>query len=160
MIERVVRRAVDLNLRFYGDLARLSVDYVRDLSAAVRDASAPGASETSALATPPPRVLVLEAASGETASGTFAITNHLSTVVSTHVTTAPFADVNGRPKDIAFVFTPADIQLEPAEQLLVQVTTKIGDDLLPGVRYRGEFTVPDLSGAGIPVIVRRRHDIA
>jgi hypothetical protein len=152
-IENVLRRAVDLNLRFYGDLARLSVDYVRDLSSALRDVREPAAA-----AAPPPRVLVLEAASGETASGGFAITNHLATVVSTRVATTPFVDGNGHAPTIDLTFEPADVHLQPAEQILVVARAAVGDTLVPGVSYRGEFTVPDLGGAGIPVIVRRRRD--
>lgn len=153
-LETVLRRAVDLNLRFYGDLARLSVNYVRDLSTAVREVRDAREPQQAA---PPPRVLVLEAPSGQTASGDFAITNHLGTVVSTRVTTTPFVDPSGHAAEIAFLFEPADVQLQPAEQILVRASTAIGDDLVPGVSYRGEFTVPDLSGAGIPVVVRRRR---
>ena len=152
-IESVLRRAVDLNLRFYGDLARLSVDYVRDLSSALREVREPARE-----AVPSPRVLVLEAVLGQTASGGFAITNHLTTVVSTHVVTTPFVDGNGHAADIKFVFEPADIHLQPAEQILVIAGAPITDTLVPGVSYRGEFTVPDLGGAGIPVIVRRKRD--
>jgi len=164
-IEDVVRRGIDLYVRYYGELSRLYVDYLRDLSAVLNDLRRPvvtGAGETGEpagrQAHPTARVLVLEAAAGETASGEFLITNHVRTVVSTRVATTPFVDSDGHQADLRFTFEPEEVDLRPGERVLVRAALAVDERMRPAVSYRGEFTIPDLDGAAIPVIVRRRRD--
>ena len=162
-LESAVRRALDLNARFYSDLTRLGVDYLRDLSEAfgqMRPESGKGerAPREAATERPAARVLVLEAPAGGTATAEFVVSNHLKTVVSTRVATTPFVDSSGHLADVELTFEPDDIELQPGEQVIVRVKTRIGDAMHAGASYRGELTVPDLGGSGIPVVVRRRRD--
>ena len=166
-IEDAVRRALDLNVRFYSEVTRLGVDYIRDLSAAFGNLrpeahGAGGSHEHSQAGTrtdlPTARVLVLEAVAGGTATGEFVVTNHLHTVVSTRIATTPFVDSTGHIADTNITFEPDDIELQPREQVLVRVKAPIGDGLRAGASYRGELSVPDLGGSGIPVVLRRRRD--
>lgn len=165
-LESTVRRAVDLNVRLYADLSRLALDYLRDLADTFRDlrlerTTAPAnqpAADVAQSVQPAVRVLVLEGHAGSSAQGEFAITNHLKQTVSTRVATTSFADSGGQTHDLIFQFEPEEVDLNPGEQVLVRVKTRIGEELQPGTGYRGEFAIPDLGGATIPVVVRRRRD--
>jgi hypothetical protein len=164
-LENAVRRALDLNVKFYSDLTRLGVDYIRDISSALGDMRPEVGGESherpregARADAPAARVLVLDGAADSHAAAEFVITNHLSTVVSTHIVTTPFVDATGHVADVDLVFEPDEIELQPREQVVVRVKTRITDAMHPGASYRGELSVPDLGGAGIPVVVRRRRD--
>ena len=162
-LENAVRRALDLNVRFYSDLTRLGVDYLRDISQAfgeLRPEAGKGERSTHEghAERPAARVLVLEAPAGATATAEFVVTNHLKTVVSTRVAITPFVDSTGHLADVELTFEPDDIELQPGEQVIVRVKTRIGEAMHAGASYRGELTVPDLGGSGIPIVVRRRRD--
>src|SRR5947209_3648078 len=67
-LEELYRRAVDLNLRYYASVAKLTVDYVRDLSSAVSSAqktSADTSSQTASAASS----ATPKSASGQAAPG-------------------------------------------------------------------------------------------
>jgi hypothetical protein len=100
--------------------------------------------------------MVLEGEAGSPALGVFLVVNHLGHEVSARVTASAFSDADGRSVQPSFIFDPDLIVLAPAEQVLVRVMLLIEDSLEPDVRYRGEFTIPELAGTHIPIVLRRR----
>ena len=100
--------------------------------------------------------MVLESETGSQALGVFLVANNLGHEVSARVVASTFVDASGRTIQPVFTFDPEVIVLAPAEQLLVRVMTLIDDSFEPEVRYRGEFTIPELSGTLIPIVLRRR----
>jgi hypothetical protein len=172
--EELWRRALELNIKYYGGLGKLTADYLRDLGAVMSNAQsapAPGGSAASAAearpaatSAPPSQpgapVIVLEGESGSTALGVFLVGNSLPHDVSARVTASPILDESGRQGKAAFVFDPPSISLRPGEQLLVRVTAVIDPSLEPDARYRGELSIPELGGTRIPVIIRRRPGAA
>jgi hypothetical protein len=177
------RQSLELNLRYYSAIGRLTAEYYTDLMAALANlrtaatptltpsqaakaqAAAPlsSAPQTPMAAAAPPQqagVMVLESEAGGQALGVFLVANNLGHDVSARVTPSAFVDTDGRTVEPAFVFDPDIITLASGEQLLVRVVTKIDPTFEPEVRYRGEFTIPELSGTRIPIVLRRRpsHD--
>jgi hypothetical protein len=172
-LEELYRRAVDLNLRYYASVAKLTVDYLRDLSSAVSSAQKTSAdtssqtASTASSATPKsatgqaatgaaPAIMVFEGEAGTSAVGVFLIGNSLAHEVTAPVTASPVIDEAGHTFNIAFSFDPAVINLRPGEQVLVRATALIDAGLEAGRRYRGELLIPELQGTRIPFIVRRR----
>jgi len=165
--EELWRRALELNVRYYSSLGKLTVEYLSDLAGALSaQTAAPAASQPGPQATHAPpasakpaaaeAVMMLEGEAGSTALGVFLVGNSFPNEVSATVTSSPMTDESGRPANVAFVFDPPVIALRPGEQLLVRVSAVIDPSLEPGVRYRGEFSIPELRGTRIPVIVKRR----
>lgn len=173
------RRAIELNIRYYGALGRLTADYFRDLTAALAELPmSPPASESSATGgssmtnTPPvgaaqkpapapapsrqTGTMVLEGEAGGGALGVFMVENHLEHEVSGRVVASTFVDPDGHEVRPTLTFDPAVVTLAPGEQLLVRIGAVIGEALEPGIRYRGELTIPELQGTRIPVVLRRR----
>jgi len=161
------RKALDLNLRYYGSLGKLTAEYLRDLSstlASVQTAASESRKTTTASGartaeTPrgsAPAVMVFEGEAGSTAIGVFLVGNSLAHEVSAPVTASPVLDEAGRAVSLAFSFDPAVVTLRPGEQLLVRAMAVIDPALEAGVRYRGELLIPELQGTRIPFIVRRR----
>ncbi len=178
-LAEVWRQSLELNLRYYSAVGRLTAEYYTDLLATLsnlRTTTAPSftpspaakgqaaAPLSTALQTPttaaaPPQqagVMVLESEAGGQALGVFLVANNLGHDVSARVTSSAFVDADGHTVQPAFVFDPDIITLASGEQLLVRVVTKIDDTFAPEVRYRGEFTIPELSGTRIPIVLRRR----
>lgn len=166
-VEDLWRRAVDANVRYVEAVARVTAEYIRALAAFTRDLSAPvpagsGAPgslrpepETPTVPTAPP-AMVLEGEAGATALGVFLVENHLERAISTPVAASGFVADDGREVEPPLTFDPELVILDPGEQLLVQVSTTIGNDLERDVGYRGELTVPGLTGTSVPVVIRRR----
>jgi hypothetical protein len=162
--DEAVRKAIDLNVRFYSSMGRLAVDYWRDLFATmtepVRAASTHfGNGRASAATSAPihkPAAMVLEAEPGSVAQGVFLVENHLHNDVDSSVVASFFKDPKGFAIQPAFAFDPARVALKPGEQMLVRVTTTMGPELEPDVRYVGEFMVPGLKGTAVPVVLRSR----
>lgn len=174
-LDELWRRALELNLRYYSSVGKLSAEYLRDLAVAMSSAqtaaTAPGTSTAppgaapsagsgdaaaSQKSTAQPAVMVLEAESGSSALGVFLVGNSMTGEVSATIKPSAFLDENGHEAKVAFAFDPAVIHLHPAEQLLVRVSAVIDSSLEPGVRYRGELSIPELQGTRVPAIVRRR----
>ena len=169
--EELFRRALELNVRYYTSLGKLTVEYLSDLAGAM-SAQTAGRTETQGAPPPGPQpaaapqgpaksaaaeaVMMLEGEAGSTALGVFLVGNSFPNEVSATVTASPMTDENGRAAKVAFVFDPPVIALRPGEQLLVRASAVIDSSLEPGVRYRGEFSIPELRGTRIPVIVKRR----
>jgi hypothetical protein len=169
--EELWRKALELNVRYYTSLGKLTVEYLSDLAGAM-SAQTAARTETHGAAQPGPQaacappaaakpaaaeaVMMLEGEAGSTALGVFLVGNSFPNEVSATVSSSPMTDESGRPAKVAFVFDPPVIALRAGEQLLVRVSAVIDPSLEPGVRYRGEFSIPELRGTRIPVIVKRR----
>jgi len=162
--EELWRRAIDLNLRFYGALGRLTIDYLRDLVTVLGDlrSSPPGrpsAAREEPSTAPPQRgnaVMVLEEGAGSAGLGVFLVENHLDHEVSARPVASVFVDPAGHEIRPTVRFDPEVVTLRAGEQLLVRVTATIDETLEPDVRYQGEVTIPELSGTCIPIVLRRR----
>jgi hypothetical protein len=156
------RRALDLNLRYYGALGRLTADYLRDAAAAFSElggltqtpSATPRSGPGQASHTGP--VMVLEAEAGGTAMGVFLVENQLPHEVNAAMVSSSFTSARGRQARIPLVFDPPRVSLKPGEQILVRIQATLTEDLEPDVRYSGEITVPELRGTRIPTIIRRR----
>jgi len=162
-----IRKAIDLNVRYYSSLGKLTVDYWKELLSAV---AAPvkgnsssdqftGSSVQASVArapVPKPAAMVMEAAKESVAQGVFMVENHLSTEVDSTVVASFFKDPSGNAIQPQFTFDPPRIALKPGEQTLVRVLTTIGPEVEPETRYTGEFAVPGLKGTSIPVVLRQR----
>jgi hypothetical protein len=169
--DAVIRKAIDLNIRYYSSLGRLMVDYWRDMYAAVVDPPKSAMSagrfatgDPTAPAAAPPKqaasnraVMVIEAEPGSVGLGVFMVENHLSTEVDSTIASSAFKDSSGVTIQPTFSFDPPRVVLKPGEQILVRVSTTIGPEIEPGARYTGEFVVPGLRGTTIPVVVRSRR---
>jgi hypothetical protein len=168
--EELYRRALDLNLRYYASVGKLTADYFRELYSTVGNLQTnpttppPPGSYTAAPPRPAeaprggvPAVMVFEGDAGSTALGVFLIGNSLDHEVSAPITASPIVDEAGKAVNITFSFDPAVVNLRPGEQLLVRATAVIDPALEIGVRHRGEFLIPELLGTRIPFVVRRRH---
>ena len=161
-----IRKAIDLNVRYYSSLGKLTVDYWKELLSTVM---IPETNRRSGPFTPDPvhvspapatvstpAAMVMEAAQGSVAQGVFMVENHLSTEVDSAVVASFFKDPSGKAIQPQFSFDPPRIVLKPGEQILVRVLTTIGSELEPETRYTGEFAVPGLKGTSIPVVLRQR----
>ncbi len=147
----LVTRAAEVHLRLYRGLLDLSLQYVRELTTIVRGTPVQGA-------TPPAAggILVLEAAAPGLAQGTFLVTNRSPSAVPATMQASSFADPDGNEVRPEVRFDPAQFELKRGERQLVKVTIPI-DALPAGVGYRGVFTIAEMNGCEIPVVLRRRH---
>lgn len=162
----VIRKVVDLNVRYYSCLGRLTTDYLRELIASIAKpgtefaASTDSAASARATAANKPQVtMVLEAEPGAVAQGVFLVENHLDTDVDSPVLASGFKDSAGVEIRPLFKFDPPQIVLKRREQILVRVTVRIGDDIKPDTRYVGQFSIPGLRGTSIPVVLRSRKTL-
>jgi hypothetical protein len=166
----VWRRMLDANVRYCTAMGLLAIDCIETLLAKVSDLplkmptgntsppagtaptkpSAPGVSAARA------STLVLEGEAGRQALGVFLVENGLPQKVSAPVVASPFTDPEGREIHPALQFDPSIINLEPGEQILVRIVAYIDESLVPEVRYRGEASVPGLSGTHVPLVLLRR----
>lgn len=162
-LEQLWRRAVDAQLEYYRSIGQLSVEYARAALGVVRAdrlsaapapmAPAPAAAQaTQPVAAP---VLALEAEEGSWAVGMFVVENSTGALVSAPVELPALADADGRQVHGEVRFEPEVITLQPGEQTLVQIAVEVTRGLRRGVDYRGEVSVPGLTGTGIPLVVRR-----
>jgi hypothetical protein len=179
------RKAIEAYMGYYQNVGQLTVGYLRSVADIMENVKLPAqigpvlapartpqradapALETSLSAVssngdsaPPEPAMVLEAAATDEALGVFLVENRLRKRVSAPVSASTFADDRGRETQPALRFDPEVVSLEPGEQMLVRVIATMGDDLEPGTGYRGELTVPGLSGSPIPIVVRRRAPAA
>jgi hypothetical protein len=161
--DELVKRAVDLNMRYYSDMSQLMVTYVKDLvetfSLATRQAQAwqspPRSAPTTNKAQPAP-VMVLEAETGKTALGVFLVENHLDHDISTRVAPSAFFDAARHEIKPSFEFDPEAVVLRSGEQVLVRVKVHIDDTFAPDVSYEGSINIPELTGSRVRIVLRRR----
>jgi hypothetical protein len=161
--EELIRRAVDLNVRYYSDMSQLMATYVKDLvetfSLAATQAQAgqsPPRTKSSAQKTQPAPVMVLEAESGKEALGVFLVENHLDQNISTRVVPSAFFDAAQNEIKPSLVFDPEAVVLRSGEQVLVRVKAQIDDSFKPDVGYEGSVTIPELLGSRVRIVLRRR----
>jgi hypothetical protein len=173
-LDELWRRSLDLNVRYYGAVGRLTADYFKDLASVLlgKAPSPPsqGGSGTSdagqvrragvaagpAAQSATTGAMVLEGEAGGRVLGVFMVENHLGQAISAKVVASPFADSGGRTVQPVMTFEPETVTLGPGEQALVRVTTVIDETLEPEARYLGQLTIPGLAGTKIPVVLRRR----
>jgi hypothetical protein len=166
-LEEALRRAVDANLRFYCALWQATLDFLKPLdisrrgarwcnsAGAPRPQADPAAAPASAVPPAAP-VLLLEAEAGNEVSGVFLVSNRLPRTVSAPVVISPFTDPSGRVVHPPQRVEPELLALDPGAQSLVQIAVTVSDELVAGVDYRAEISVPGLSDSRVPVMLRRR----
>lgn len=159
-VDEIIKRAVDLNVRYYSGLGQLMGNYVRDLVTTFTDIStthrpAPPRTNPSAQKAQQTPVMVLESEAGAEALGVFVVENHLNHDISTRVAPSAFFDASHNEVKPAFTFDPEAVTLRAAEQVLVRVKVQIDNSFAPDVRYQGYLTIPDLDGTKVPIILRR-----
>jgi hypothetical protein len=163
------RDAAEAGLRYYTKLGGLAVALTEALVPAIgelrpslrlsRDTPSPAAGEMQAAVPSTERseqTIVVEATAGGTGLGVFMVENTTAQAVSAPVGVSAFVDPSGREVRLDLKFSPDVVSLEPGDQVLVQVAAVVDQKLEPDVRYRGEVSIPRLSGARIPIVVRRR----
>jgi len=161
-----LKQIVDVNLGYYRALGRVTADYVKALGQVWTEAASslgvvpgvtPDPRRSHAPTAPRPTpALLLEAESGQSAQAVFMVNNELARTVSATVMTSDFASADGRSLQPSLRVQPGSITLEPGGRTLVQLTALVDDALVPGLSYRGEVSVPGLSDAPIPVVLRRK----
>ena len=158
------RDAAEAGLRYYARLGGLAFELVgtvvpgiRELRPTVRVSPDPPAGK------PPTQsgegseqTIVIEAPAGRSGLGVFMVENTTQRKVSAPVGVSAFVDPSGREVHPVVKFSPAEVTLDPGDQVLVQVAVAVDAALEPDVRYRAEITIPHLSRSGIPIVVRRR----
>ena len=153
------RDSVEAGLRYWGRLGRLTLEgaaAILPVLAELRpDPGRPAASSASEVGLP--RTILLETEVGRSALGVFVVENTTPQQLSIPIRVSPFVAEDGRVAQPAVAFRPDVITLGPGEQLVVQVVAAIDETLEPGIRYRGEISVPELSETRIPIVVRRRR---
>jgi hypothetical protein len=162
-------RALDANVRYTALLSELAARSLDLLVSAVseigpqiistditQEASSVTSTPSAPVLVPSPAAMVLEGEAGTRAFGLFVVENKLAKEVSTHVAVGPLIDPDGQEIPSVLRFEPGIITLAPGEQVVAKVSAKISRGLVAGVRYQGEISIPGISGASIPIIVRRK----
>jgi len=163
-VDELIKRAVDLNVRYYSAMGQLMATYFKDLvmtfsdlSTAQTQATPPRAqSHLSTQKTQQSPVMVLEAESGKEALGVFLIENHLDHSISTRIVPSAFFDASRNEIKPSFVFDPEAVTLCSGEQVLVQVKAQIDDMFVPDASYYGSLNIPQLTGSTVRIVLRRR----
>jgi hypothetical protein len=163
-VDELIKRAVDLNVRYYSGIGQLMATYFKDLVVTLSDLA------TTQIQAPPSRrqtnpstqktqqspVMVLEAESGREALGVFLVENHLDHSISTRVVPSSFFDAVRNEINPSFVFDPEAVSLRSGEQVLVRVKVQIDDTFAPDVSYQGSVNIPELTGSSVRIVLRRR----
>lgn len=156
----VWREGVSASLRSYRLIGRLTVDWIGTVAPALGGLGArrpaPDRAAPSSAGDVSGPAIVVEAEAGKRGQGVFLVENRSARSVSAPVILSPLVDRQGRQVHASVRFRPGVITLDPGEQVLVQVTAAVDETLEPRVGYRGEISVPELSGTRIPIVVRRR----
>lgn len=148
-------------LRYYTRLGTLTLDLAETLVPALGELRpslrlAPDRPAEAEAAAPGGQTIVIEAAAGRSGLGVFMVENTTAQSVSAPVGVSGFADPAGNEAAPKVRFSPEVVALDPGDQVLVQVAATVNRTLEPGVRYQAEISIPQLSGARIPLVVRRR----
>jgi hypothetical protein len=177
-IDDLLRRAIDLNLRYYASVGLLTADYLRDLAEVVASSSdmRPFAHTQSPRPSHPqsPRspqspadpaanarpMMVFDAEAGQPAIGVFMVENHLPHEVGATIAVSKLVDPSGNVLDLPFLFDPAFVSLKSREQVFVHATVVISEWQKPEVSYSGQISIPELGGTSVPILVRRRPPAA
>ena len=162
-LDETISRLFEANLRWYEALGRVSADYVRAVSRILTDTAVSRTSATTPAAAPArpaqpaaqAATLVLEAETGQLAKGMFMVENRLGRQVSASVVTSAFVDPDQRQVWPTIRVQPGNVTLDPGGRALVQITALADETLGENIRYAGHISVPGLSDAPIPVVLRR-----
>jgi hypothetical protein len=100
--------------------------------------------------------VILENETGGFAIGMFLVENCLNQAVSAPVAPSSFVAEDGHEVRPRLAFAPSTVSLEPGAQSVVKIAAVMDGSLRPGVAYRGTISVPGMSRAVIPVVIRRR----
>jgi len=150
-----LKGAVDLSVRYYAGLLKLSTDYLESLGKLVTAAGTASLQAPVAAAASTPRPpLLLAARSGEEATAAFLIENTLSGRVTARVA------VQGSGIAAQVAAQPEVVSLGPGEQCVIQARLRIDPSAELGRDYLGELAVPELASRTIPFVVRRLPDEA
>jgi hypothetical protein len=146
-----LKGAVDLSIRYYAGLLKLSTDYLQSLGTLV---SAAGSAATpppaaGAAAAPPRPPLLLAAVAGEDATAAFLIENTLGERVTARVV------VRGGGVAGHVTARPEVVSLRSGEQCVIQVRVPVDGAIEVGRDHIGELAVPELASRTIPFVVRR-----
>jgi hypothetical protein len=176
-VEDALKQFLDASMRYYEGVGRLALEYWGASMAAFNDLrfpkattdrrtpsnerATPGAGVESGARAPGPApatdsAMVLEGEAGGRAMGVFLVENRLPQRVSARPVSNVLVDDTGRQVQPTLVFDPEVITLEPGEQKLVRVSAVVDESLTPETSYRGEISVPGLSGGRVRLVLRRR----
>ncbi len=155
-LTEIVRRAAQVNAKFYKGWMDLSFEYMRGLSEVFGGA-------TSALGSMAPTqemdagtgTLVMEGEVGSTVKASFLVSNDLERALSCQFVGSTFTDPSGASISAQMAFEPASLKLAAGEQKVVAVSVKVDERLAPGVGYAGEIAVSGMDGFAVPVVLRR-----
>jgi hypothetical protein len=89
-------------------------------------------------------------------AGRFLVENQLDRPISAPVCVSPFTSARGHTVDVTLQFEPEIVTLQPHEQLLVRVGTRIDEQLADAGGYWGSLGVRELPGTELAVLVRCR----
>ena len=165
-VVKLLKEAVDLNLRYGSSLLQLSKGYVLDaaevlgVGGVAPAAPAPAASSAAAAApatTPAPAAiraaprapLLVAGRSGDLANAAFAINNPGSQPIQGQLL------VQGELGADRVQLDPARFSLQPGQGLIVRIVVPIDDHLQAEHDHLGAVVVPGLSAEAVPFIVRR-----
>jgi hypothetical protein len=158
-VEQILRKAVDLHLRFVKALGQVTADHVKQFIEVLDERhSAPAGQPSSAPPQPPPApssAMVFEGAAGTVVSGAFMLENHLPDTVEAVTKASPLRSPAGDILNLAFRFDPSSVLLKPREKALIRATVLIPEDMATGIPYAGNLLIPEIAGASVPLEVRR-----
>jgi hypothetical protein len=158
-----LRDAAEAGVRYYAKLGGLALELAETLVPSVgglrprlnMTPDLPPRAEVEPAA-PKEQTIVIEAPAGRKGLGVFMVENTTAQTVSAPVGVSTFAAADGREATLEVAFSPEEVSLDPGDQVLVQVAAAVDESLEPDLRYRAEISIPSLSGATIPLVVRRR----
>lgn len=159
-VVKLLKEAVDLNLRYGSSLLQLSKGYVLDaaevlgVGGVAPAAPAPAASSAAAPApaavrAAPRAPLLVAGRSGDLANAAFAINNPGSQPIQGQLL------VQGELGADRVQLDPARFSLQPGQGLIVRIVVPIDDHLQAEHDHLGAVVVPGLSAEAVPFIVRR-----
>ncbi len=160
-VEQILRKAVDLHLRFVAALGQVTADHVKQFIEVLDErqpapAAQPSSAPNSPSAAPSPHAMLFEGTAGAAAVAAFMLENHLPDTVEAVIKASPLRSPAGDILTLAFHFDPPSILLKPHEKTLIRVTVFIPEDIATDTPYAGNLLVPEIKGASVPVEVRRR----
>jgi hypothetical protein len=179
LMEDLVKRAFDANLRYWDAVGRATTDYVQAVSKIWSDApitwtpgvnsrttnnaGAASASNTASVSSPAASAssnngpsLLLEGLAGTQARAVVMISNDLDRDAEAVVTVSSLRGPDGRFVALEIRATPESVKLAAGARVPVTLVADITDTLAAGADYHGEINVPGLSARGVPVVLRRR----
>jgi hypothetical protein len=161
LMEDVVKRAFDANMRYWETVGRATTEYVQAVTKIWADVPitwTPGVSPKRASngvqATAP--ALLLEAIAGAQARATIMVSNDLDREAEAQISVSSLRGPDGAFIAMDIRTMPETVKLAAGARVPVTLTADITDAITQGVDYHGEINVPGLSPRGVPLVLRRR----